>query len=494
MMVWKRRFENVAVSILMLAPLAGAKENTRGPRAFAISYSFKTPVAVHGLIAVLPRSEVPAKGETDFEIARFVLPFAPPEQKTLLEVFNIAGQRIYWAEAQDCQVSWDGRDQFHRPVPYGLYPFILRAETASHQAPNSYSGRLFEDVTERALPVDSSRAREGELGDLDGDGDLDLVVAHFADYGRQPQVYINNGAGVFTDETASRLPALLTITNDVDLADVDNDGDQDIYLANTAVDTSGDPAFSDNLLINDGSGRFQDERASRVPQTWIATQNVAFGDMDNDGDADLLVTHLTHLLNVEDSSRVILLFNDGQGFFAPSTRCPLDASKYFPFDLALVDVNHDSYLDLVLANMPLIIMDDPGNPVGFLSGQNAIFINDGQGHFTDETASRNPTLIEDSTVAIAPGDVDRDGDMDLFFANVGFLPEETMNRLLINNGEGFFTDETVARLPAETSTWNNDADMADFDGNGAVDIFMPSVEPEAGGNAPDLLYLNDGLG
>jgi hypothetical protein len=268
----------------------------------------------------------------------------------------------------------------------------------------------------------------------------------------------------------------------MDLADVDQDGDFDIYLANS--NASQVPPFADKLLINDGTGHFQDETASRIPQSWMATQNVAFGDVDGDGDNDLLAAAFF--------DGVRLLMNNGQGIFADSTQRRLDTKDYFSIDLTLLDVNHDHRLDLVLANMPMEITDENGNPILSLSGQNAIFINRSAGYFSDETSSRYPAFVQDHTVEIAPGDVDKDGDPDLFIANIGFSSEETFNRLLVNNGQGFFADASLTQLPPETVTWNNDADLADLNGDGAVDIFVSSVEP--GTEASDLLYLNDGNG
>ena len=112
--------------------------------------------------------------------------------------------------------------------------------------------------------------------------------------------------------------------------------------------------------------------------------------------------------------------------------------------------------------------------------------------FRDETSSRHPIVVHDLTVEIVAGDVDRDQDTDLFFANVGFSSGENLNRLLMNDGQGFFADETLIRLPAETVAWNNDAELKDFNGDQALDLFLTGVEP--GAAARDLLFLNDGMG
>ena len=100
--------------------------------------------------------------------------------------------------------------------------------------------------------------------------------------------------------------------------------------------------------------------------------------------------------------------------------------------LALSDVDGDGDADLVLGMFPF-----PGN-----SGKNRLYLNDGTGIFTDVTDVRLSQDRGSSTTAMALGDVDGDGDPDLIFGNA---PGRT--RLYLNDGNGSFTDATAARLP-----------------------------------------------
>ncbi|HYC77302.1 MAG TPA: FG-GAP-like repeat-containing protein, partial [Planctomycetota bacterium] len=99
------------------------------------------------------------------------------------------------------------------------------------------SAQQFQDQTATRLPVQAVWSEEVDAADLDGDGDLDLVYAKgdgFASAGapRQNTILINDGTGVFADQTATRLPALTGNAKDVDLVDVDGDGDFDLVVAN----------------------------------------------------------------------------------------------------------------------------------------------------------------------------------------------------------------------------------------------------------------------
>jgi len=85
-------------------------------------------------------------------------------------------------------------------------------------------------------------------------------------------------------------------------------------------------------------------------------------------------------------------------------------------------------------------------------------------------------------------DINNDGAPELYSIDIGFDPSDAINVLYMNDGSGFFSDETANRLPPEVFIWNNDADFADFDRNGFADMFMINVIP--GGPAADFLYFN----
>jgi hypothetical protein len=144
-------------------------------------------------------------------------------------------------------------------------------------------------------------------------------------------------------------------------------------------------------------------------------------------------------------------------------------------DVEAIDIDKDGDLDLVLGN----------------EDENRIYVNNGKGVFTDETAARLPSAggVEE-TRKVDVADVDGDGDEDLFFSNVRFRPgKNPANRLLINNGKGVFTDETVSRFKADNSRHTADADFVDLNGDKAPDLVMANLF----GGEPQVL-LNDGKG
>src|SRR5262245_53083966 len=212
-----------------------------------------------------------------------------------------------------------------------------------------------------------------------------------------------------------------TSTTDVNLVDVDADGDLDIYLVEGTDTIAGRP---DRLLINDGTGHFEDQSALRL--LFPNNQNSAtadFGDVDGDGDLDALVAGVLG----ED-----LLLNDGAGFFTlangqippPIVIPPLNRFD-ISADVRLVDIDDDGDLDALVSN------ENPFNPSPTGGDQNRIWMNDGSGVFTDETAARLPAAT-DQTGAMLPGDIDGDGDLDIVVLNRG------QDFVLVNDGTARF--------------------------------------------------------
>ena len=299
-------------------------------------------------------------------------------------------------------------------------------------------------------------------GDVDGDGDLDIVIANEFN----PNILLlNDGNGRFSNGS-TRLPAASRDSEDVGLADFDGDGDLDIVVV------SEDDRVNE-LYFNDGSGRFSDE-GHRLPVQGT-TNGVVVADLTGDGFPDILLAN-----NGQDA----LLVNDGEGNFSDETAVRLPRSGDVTQDLELGDVDGDGDLDLVVGN----------------EGLNALYINDGEGRFSDETEERIPARDGDEETREADfGDIDGDGDLDLLFANVSAFVSgaDPRNRLLVNDGNGHFTDETASRATfANISSF--DGDFADVDGDGDLDIVTANadVDLSVGRIAPSRYraYLNDGEG
>ncbi len=120
------------------------------------------------------------------------------------------------------------------------------------------------------------------LGDLDGDGDLDAFLAVAS--GHPNQVWLNNGAGVYSD-SGQRLRSALG--HDVALGDLDGDGDLDAFMANGTG-----AGVGNTIWLNDGSGVFADS-GLRLGSNYSI--GVALGDLENDGDLDAVVANTSFL-------------------------------------------------------------------------------------------------------------------------------------------------------------------------------------------------------
>src|SRR5262245_36374042 len=165
----------------------------------------------------------------------------------------------------------------------------------------------------RMLPRDVAGRTNAIAGaDVDGDGDIDLLFGNglATVLGAQNALYVNEGTGRFRDAT-SQLPAIFDDTRDIVPGDVDGDGDLDAYVANGGS-TSG---RQHSLLQNDGAGNCVDDAPTQLPPDSDITSTGAFGDVDGDGDLDLLAASVGPLFPGQDR----LLLNDGAGFFVDAS-------------------------------------------------------------------------------------------------------------------------------------------------------------------------------
>ena len=310
---------------------------------------------------------------------------------------------------------------------------------------------IFSDSTANRMPVVNDSTLSVALGDVDRDGDLDIVVGHFdGSFGQQNRLYLNNGAGSFTDATASHMPAVDDSTFSVALGDVDRDGDLDIVI--------GDSYQQNRLYLNNSRGAFSDATASRMPVVQDWTNSIALGDVDRDGDLDMVVA------NYQRKNRLYL--NSGAGIFSDATASRMPVDVDFTTSVSLGDVDGDGDLDMVIGN-------------SILNGQNRLYRNDGKGTFSDVTVSRMP-VDSDYTTSVVLGDVDRDGDLDVVIGNY------QQNRLYLNNGSGIFSDMTASRMPIDGDRTASVA-LGDVDGDADLDIVIGNI-------GQNRLYRNNGSG
>ncbi len=190
------------------------------------------------------------------------------------------------------------------------------------------------------------------------------------------------------------------------------------------------------------------------------------GDVDHDGDLDLVVVRKVRFSNPGGKRNVLFINESGTFVDRTADFVPGFLDLTDDRDVALVDVDGDTWLDIVTATT---FSDQPR--VYMNLGPGAVW----QGFAYNASDNRIPPFSPaPKFCAIAAGDVDNDLDMDLFFVDYSNTLED---RLLINDGDGFFTDPTASRLTVEMSesAFGTDGQIEDMNGDGFNDIIKIST-------------------
>lgn len=328
--------------------------------------------------------------------------------------------------------------------------------TTAPSPPPTNTNAPFQNMSARNLPQGSLKGMcmDADHGDVDGDGDIDLVLAQ--EFSTNI-VLLNDGKGVFSVSAGA-----------AKLGDGDN---EDIRLRDLGGDSSLDmlTVHEDDgvhaLLINDGSGVFTDS-ASPIPVNSIANAAEVI-DLNND-------TRLDILLGNRGTNIVLMQQMDGS-FVDDTVNRPIGLGT--TQDLLLLDIDGDTDQDLYVVN----------------EGLNRLLVNDGSGIFADETMVRLPGLDAESREADS-ADIDNDGDLDIIVANVNFLLNAPIqNRLLINDGTGVYSDATSTMLAdVDNNSSSFTIRFVDVDADGDPDILSPVNNLNFGGSIS--VWLNDGNG
>lgn len=343
----------------------------------------------------------------------------------------------------------------------------------------------FVEAPPYSLALTAGALDSARLGDVDGDGDVDLVTC-----GVRCTLSLNDGRSNFSPPSADAgvdggAFAALPQGKLLAFEDLDLDGDPDLLL-----ETSDGGA----VLFNERGHSFSMSSA-RMP----SAEASVLGDLDGDGVPER-VTVVRGQLQV--------MFNEGPTFAAApdAGSLPVPPTRF----LTLADVDHDSDLDVIVATTAVVdgvalrlflnlhgtltevIGGLPGSPVqpvlalaagdldgngsvdlvAVSAGQDRLLINDGAAHFFDATVAQFPVdnSIGSSVVLV---DLDLDRDLDVVIGNVG-----ATTRLYLNDGKGRFGDHTPL-LPVGAQTIAR-VDTADLDGDGDSDlIVLPTAAEDA---------------
>lgn len=286
--------------------------------------------------------------------------------------------------------------------------------------------------------------------DFDRDGHADVVFV--AEDDQVHQLFLGDGKGGFTD-ASDRLPAR-SEGNALAVGDVDGDGLPDIVVGNSGEDGQ------DFLWLNDPArpGHFRDATATHMPTADDATQGLALADIDGDGDLDLVVGN--------EAPPARLLINDGKGRFSDAShRLQLQAELHTR-EVHVFDANGDGRQDILFLNLTSNAGEYERDP------QARLLIADAQGRFVDETGARLPGNTFSSWGG-AVVDFNDDGHPDLVVGAIavpGFKPLQA--RAYLNDGTGHFRDVTAEVMPATVVGRSWSMAVGDLDGDGKDDVLI----------------------
>jgi hypothetical protein len=278
------------------------------------------------------------------------------------------------------------------------------------------------------------------LGDIDGDGDLDLVCGNGTDSQGQSNTAYENTGGVFsTSPMWSSVPD--NFTTGVALGDIDGDGDLDLVCGN----------YGDGNTVYENTGATFSTSPLWLSATANMTMSVALGDVDGDGDLDLVCG------NAGQSNTT---YENTGGIFSATPVWSSDALGSTR-SLALGDIDGDGDLDLVCGN-------------GIES--NTVYANAGT-WFTALPVWRSDPAKQTSAVAL--GDIDGDGDLDLVCGNTG----SDSNTVYDNTGDGF---STLPVWLAESRNGTACVALGDIDRDGDLDLVC-------GNDGANTVYEHEGF-
>lgn len=322
----------------------------------------------------------------------------------------------------------------------------------------------FQETNIPGLTTTPSASRSANFIDVNGDGWDDIFITNGPFSGQNNMLYLNNQNNSFTTVTSD----IITLDGDrsdgASFADVDNDGDLDAFVVTFGANGVGKKNY---FYRNNGDGTFSYEAdiAMGIPLTY--SEMATWIDVNNDQNLDLYFT------NSVGNLRNMYFENQGDGTFQGSISLAITNDLLPSRSIDWIDYDNDGDCDLFVTN-------EGGNA-------NSLFRNDGANNFTQITNSAITMSFRNSTGS-SWGDIDNDGDFDLFVANYGNTGQA--NQLFINDNGNFTEDvNSVIAAPITNSFGSS---FADVDNDGDIDLFVCNAFMT--GQNTNFLYINDGHG
>ncbi|MCO5267309.1 MAG: FG-GAP-like repeat-containing protein [Brumimicrobium sp.] len=347
----------------------------------------------------------------------------------------------------------------------------LDAIVAGHDAANTKYTKLYENdgngnFTEvTGTPFAAVDYPDFAFGDVDGDGKIDIVMTGMDGVNGVTHLYKNQGNLTFTNT----LNALQSVWyGAIDLGDIDGDGDLDLVLSGYQSDISTPKLF---IYKNNGNGAFAAGPIMSGTMDEITSGSVKFIDADEDGDLDLLVVGLKYSPN---ASIAKMYMNNGSGSFtfSGSNPNPFTGTYYNSIDVG--DVNNDGHLDIIIT----------GQDDGFVR-HTILYLGNGTGYTVAPISS---SLLQTRNGDAKFADFNNDGNLDLIITGDG-QTGAYQTKVYLGDGQAGFTEETG--LGIVNIAFGKIA-VGDVNGDGKVDILISGTNGD-GYVAVTKLYLNDAI-
>ncbi len=301
------------------------------------------------------------------------------------------------------------------------------------------------------LTEDAYNTRSLTLADIDGDSDLDLLAGNFKN--QQNRLYLNNGTSEpFKGVAGKNITEDANHTWSLVVGDLDNDGDLDVIAGNYKQ--------PNRLYLNDGTtDPFNGVTGKDITSETHHTRSLALGDVDNDGDLDLIEGNYDTQLNY------LYLNNGSTDPFAGVTGKVIPSNSQTFADhlnsntrsVVLGDVNGDGWLDMIEGN-------DWGADQRSDMGTNRLYLNNKTADPFNGVTGMDITSDRHYTVSLTLGDIDDDGDLDLVEGNNG------TNYYYLNNGTATPFSDAVGKELTSDDRETRSVALGDVDGDGYMDL------------------------
>jgi PKD repeat protein/predicted nucleotidyltransferase len=271
--------------------------------------------------------------------------------------------------------------------------------------------------------------------------------------------------GLFSEQSEIYLDKVYN--SSVTWGDYDNDGDLDVLLTGNNSFESGSASVS-KIYSNNGNNSFTEQTGINL--FGVQNGSVTYGDYDNDGDLDILLTGTT-----TGSFPVSKIYrNNGNNTFNEQIGISLIGTSFS--STAWGDYNMDGYLDILLTGQ--------GAGSNLIS---KIYKNNGNSTFTEQVDINLTRVSKGSAVW---GDYDNDGDLDILLTgNNSFGTQKSVSLIYKNNGDNSFTKQTDIILPG---VMNSSVAWGDYDNDGDLDILLTGNNSDGATTYISRIYRNNG--